>query len=70
MGIRDLATKSTKVTNLGTAIAVPFSDNLTEEDGEIYLARFAPYAFFVPFVVNCLEFVSRVLSGESFRARA
>jgi len=24
-----------------------------------YLARFAPYEFFVPFVVNCLEFVLR-----------
>ena len=28
---------------------------------KFYLARFAPYVFFVPFVVNFLEFVLRVL---------
>jgi len=30
---------------------------------KVYLARFAPYVFFVPFVVNFLEFLRRALRG-------
>jgi hypothetical protein len=42
---------------------------LSEVEGQrtqkLYLARFAPYVFFVPFVVNFLEFVLR---GEKYLA--
>jgi 1-acyl-sn-glycerol-3-phosphate acyltransferase len=58
-GRRDLNTKNIKVTNQGTAIAVPLrmiSPQRTQTSQKFYLARFAPY---VLFVVNVLEFVLR-----------
>jgi hypothetical protein len=33
----------------------------------LFLARFAPYVFFVPFVVDCLEFCLRVLRMQPIR---
>ena len=68
---RNSTTKSTKVTNNGTAIAVPFRKIQPRRPVQVkskgierktfYIARFAPYVFFVPFVVNFLKSVLREL---------